>query len=268
MDTRSTRDIFNLIQFKTGFLSPIAHVEDSDETAAALDEGSGAARITPHMVSVTRFEPKLELLPVLSENEPFQLPVGGQVELSVPTGDAIMTIIAEVVQIDKTQQGREVLHLRLNLDEIDVVQRRTDDRFQAKTFTRFEPLPDWKGKADLGIEGVGNGQATDLSLSGMQLSTEFDLPDGYEAFFEIRIPSGTLVVKGRVVRRQFRTRIGSTYGIQFLEYDRITSQRLHQFILSERRKNRERQGHSSRQGGQGGFALERRGRFGRRRREC
>lgn len=233
MVTRSTRNVLHQIQFKMGLLSPINDFEADEEADESMC-------VLSYTVSVMRYEERLARLPVLSEEGPFQVEVGDRVELSVGTDQAFVTVVGEVASIEKTREGREALYLELH--EVDALQRRVDDRFQSRTITRFTPLDEWKDKVHLGITGQGHGQAMDLSLGGMQILTEADLPNGYEAMFKIQISGGTLWVKGRVVRRHLRTRMGTTYGIKFIEYDRITSRLLHQFILSERRKSRSAQG--------------------------
>lgn len=261
MNARNTRVVLNQIQFKSGFLTPIVEADDN-ENAAAAEEAPEAAGVTSHTVTVMRFEPRFEQLLVLCEDDEWVgISEGTRTELSVPTDQTFVTIDAVVARTDTTREGRKVLYL--DLTEVEAVQRRNDDRFQTKYFVRFTPLAEWEDKVNLGIEGFGQGQGTDLSLGGMQLLTDVDLPNGFEAVFEIRI-HGTLRIEGKVVRRHLRTRLGTTYGVQFLEYDQMTSQRLHRFTLAERRKQRD--GSSGPQGAVG-RSSEERSRLSRRRRE-
>lgn len=227
LDTRVAHHVLQQIQFKTGLLSRINDL-DSDQK----EDQSGC--VLSYIVSVMRYEDRLAKLPVIGEEGPFQVDIGDRVELSVGTDQAFVVALAEVASVEKTRDGREALFLELN--EVETYPRRLDDRLNSYTATRFIPLDRWKEKVHLGIIGEGSGQAMDFSLGGMQMLTQADLPNGFEAKFQIQSPGGDIQVKGKVVRRHLRTRLGTTYSIQFVDYDRSTLQRLRRFIVSERRK--------------------------------
>lgn len=180
------------------------------------------------------------LVRVEGQDELFQR--GLVVDLEVPTERALCLVSATVDSVARTSDNTFLL-LHLIVDEIEKIQRRREARFAVSYPMRFTIMREGESPSDVRDRPHGLGRVCDISLGGMQIEADYDLPNGLMAWFQVELADGQFNVVGQVLEYRRTTVGGRVYGVQFIEMDIVASRRLNRLILQlDRRKRREQQG--------------------------
>lgn len=220
------------IKYKPGFLRYSFDEAPEERTASSSrEETMIPADALP--VYVVRFEPAKDALLVRNESDPFHLEENAPVELFVPGPLALTRIDAQVLQAELVRDRVQIFALQVF--DARLIRSRKERRFEERLPVRFISLPGHRSVLATGV--VAEGRVVNLSLGGMQLLTEEELPVGFEGEFDVRTYAGALLLVGRVVRRA-ETSNGYAYGIKFLEYDGLTERLLRQHLHAQERRQR------------------------------
>lgn len=214
---------------------------------------------TKQILSLIEYKPCI-LVPVIeSEEEPPEFPsqvmkfdrgrllvkveapgdvIAGRVEvdLEVPTKKALFRIFASVEKTVPTSEGGCIAYLII--DDIEPIQRRKQDRFPVNLPCRFLPVAEGEKLADLVGREYAFGRVVNVSLGGLQLETEYDLPVGLALYLEMRLANGHLEFQGKIVTKAREVSDYNFYGIKFTSVDAVTQQRLSRLILRLERQER------------------------------
>jgi|GEM_PF-2508062 len=224
-----TKEIMALIAYKPAFIAqatddPVGESPQVDAQVIKYDRGRLLVRLEDDAL----------------------LAAGVPLELVVPTERALIRLEIALDRVDRETQFGVVASL--SVGDIEVIQRRKQERFPVNYLCRFIPMREGETRDDLRGRGHGYGRVTNISLGGMQFETEYILPPGLLALFEVVLPTSRLVFEGRIVKAapakdapavEETGKAGEhTYGVKFGKMDGATSKKLNRLILAMERRKR------------------------------
>lgn len=191
-----------------------------------------------HDVMVIRYEVDTDLLLVRSAIGAPAL-VGTMAVLIDAWGkDALYRFMGTIAEVAPNQHDEFILSIKI--EDVDSVQRRSDSRYTTRYPATFIPTRKQDVEIDLTQTQHSVGHATNISLGGMQLESDDNLPDGCFIQCNVAAPGGTLHILGRIVSKRGRSLAGFQYGLEFVRFDNLTSQRLNRLVLRIERTGRRR----------------------------
>ena len=189
---------------------------------------------------VVRFERGFLLVRIDDDDVEFVQP-GGAVQLEVPSDDAALyRLDGRVEQVASASDRAPIAFIAV--DDIERIQRRKQDRFEVNIPCRFALVGGDEKPTGVLTKPMGAGKVTDISLGGVELETDMELPTGVMIKIEMRPPSGRLDFAGFLVKAIGGVAGARKYGVKIDAMDTVTLQRLNRLVLRlERQERRQRE---------------------------
>lgn len=221
-----TQAILERIQYQKGAILP----------AVAEEEEIDAPEVAARVMRLDRGR----LLVRVDEKADF-VALSAPVALEVPTAEALYRLTGLVEKLSAASDGMPILMLRV--DEIEMIQRRKQARYEVSYPCRFALVEKYDDPTDILLNPLGSGRVTDISLGGIALETESSLPVGALIKVALRLPDGRTDLVGRLLKEKVIGENGElrTYGIKIDAMDLLSSKRLSRLVLRlERRERRQK----------------------------
>ena len=177
------KEILREIEYKQGLLIP-ALPDESEEEPPQLD------------VQVVRYEHGRLLIRIDGPIELLKPDL--EAELDVATTKALFRLYTSVEKVVKVNVGAHMAYV--NIDDVEIVQRRKQERFAVNLQCRFTPVRDENLSRSFEGRPYGFGRVTDLSIGGLQFETRYELPISMLAHLDVRMPTGRLEMLGKIVQ--------------------------------------------------------------------
>lgn len=189
-------------------------------------------------VMVIRYEVDAEQLLVRGDIGPPVLDKSMAILIDVWGQDALYRFMGFIADAVPNQHGEYLI--TVTIEDFVPVQRRSESRYQTRYPASF--MLSTRNISDTETDYVqqGVGHATNISLGGLQLETDYNLPENTLVHCNVSAPGGTLHIQGRIISKRGRPLAGFVYGIELVDFDSLTSQRLNRLILRIERTGQRR----------------------------